>query len=127
MRVAFTTTDGKTVDEHFGRSAYFDVWEVGAEQAQFLERVSAITTATDEEDRTSARATAIAGCAIVYTTQVGGPAAAKLVGQRIQPMKTGASVPIADVVARLQTVLKGTPPPWLRKAIGAGAPRPDEA
>ncbi len=71
----------------------------------------------DEEDRIAARASAIADCAIVCTVQIGGPAAAKLVARRIHPMKTGTPVPIAEVVSKLQEVLRGTPPPWLRKAM----------
>jgi hypothetical protein len=34
-------------------------------------------------------------------------------------MKTGAEVPIASAIERLQGVLRGAPPPWLRKAMGA--------
>lgn len=120
MRVAFTSTDGKNIDEHFGRCACFFVWEVDATRASFEKVVSAVTTAQDEEDRTSARVSAVADCAIVYTVAVGGPAAAKLVSHRIHPMKTGAPVAIAAVVERLQGVLRGTPPPWLRKAMAAG-------
>jgi nitrogen fixation protein NifX len=120
MRVAFTSSDGATVDEHFGKAEHFDVWEVGPDRAEFVERVSAIVTGSDEEDRTVARASAIAGCAIVYTLQIGGPAAAKLVSRRIHPMKTQAEVPVAEVVGRLQGVLRGNPPPWLRKAMNAG-------
>ena len=67
------------------------------------------------------RTAAIAGCAIVYTVQIGGPAAAKLVARRIHPMKTATELPIAELVAKLQEVLRGTPPPWLRKAMGGGA------
>ena len=117
MRIAFTSSDGKSVDEHFGRCACFFVWEVDAERAAFEKVVSAVTTAQDEEDRTSARVSAVADCAIVYTVAVGGPAAAKLVSHRIHPMKTGAPIEIAAVVDRLQEVLRGTPPPWLRKAM----------
>src|SRR5512138_1456626 len=122
MRVAFTSSDGVVVDEHFGRTASFAVWEIGPERAAFVENVTAITTAEDEEDRTSARASAVAGCAIVYTVAIGGPAAAKLVARRIHPLKTGTEVPIAEVIAKLQAVLRGTPPPWLRKAMNGGAP-----
>ncbi len=118
MRVAFTSTDGERIDLHFGQASRFDVWEVGPEHAAFVERVDAITSAGDEEDRTTARATAVAGCAIVYTVQIGGPAAAKLVSRRVHPMKTGRELPIADAVARLQQVLRGRPAPWLRKALG---------
>ena len=118
MRVAFTSSDGRTIDRHFGQVSTFDVWEVGPDAAGFVEHVSAVTSGEDEEDRTTARATAVAGCAIVYTVQIGGPAAAKLVARRIHPMKTGAEVAIADVVSKLQEVMRGTPPPWLRKAMG---------
>jgi nitrogen fixation protein NifX len=119
MRIAFTSTDGQRIDQHFGHASHFHVWEVGPERACFVERVSAITSSEDEEDKTVARATAIAGCAIVYTVAIGGPAAAKLVARRIHPMKTGAEVPVAEVVEKLQEVLRGRPPPWLRKAMGA--------
>ena len=122
MRVAFTSTDGQMVDQHFGMTEQFYVWEVGPGGSEFAGKVSAIARAEGEEDRIAARATAIADCTIVYTQEIGGPAAAKLVSRRIQPMKTGAQalVPIADLVAKLEAVLKGRPPPWLRKAMAKG-------
>jgi nitrogen fixation protein NifX len=126
MKVAFTTTDGERIDQHFGQTSRFDVWEVGPEHAALVDRVRAITTSDDEEDRIAARASAIAGCAIVYTMQIGGPAAAKLVARRIHPMKTGVELPIAETVGKLQAVLRGNPPPWLRKAMGEGAAAPAE-
>jgi nitrogen fixation protein NifX len=141
MKVAFTSSDGRVVDQHFGMTRDFFVWEVGPTAASFDSKVTAIATSDapqgapssergfaagadlDEEDRIAARASAIAGCAIVYTVQIGGPAAAKLVARRIHPMKTAAEIPIAEVVAKLQEVLRGTPPPWLRKAMGESAPK----
>ena len=117
MKVAFTSSDGRTIDQHFGMTRDFSIWEVGPEAARELGKVSALATSEDEEDRIAARANAIAGCAIVYTVQIGGPAAAKLVARKIHPMKTATLVPIAEVVAKLQGVLRGTPPPWLRKAM----------
>ncbi len=122
MKVAFTSSDGRTIDQHFGMASEYCIWEIGADSAEPLGKVSPLITSQDEEDKTRARANAVAECAIVYTLQIGGPAAAKLVARKIHPMKTGVAVPIADVVAKLQGVLKGTPPPWLRKAMGAEAP-----
>lgn len=119
MKVAFTSSDGETVDQHFGMASEYCIFEVGPDRAELLGRVSPLVTEGDEEDRTAARANAVAGCAIVCTVQIGGPAAAKLVARRIHPMKTGAEVPIAEIVSKLQQVLRGTPPPWLRKAMGA--------
>jgi nitrogen fixation protein NifX len=119
MKVAFTSSDGETVDEHFGAARDFHVWEVGPDGAAFVGRASALATAEDEEDRIAARVNALAGCAIVYTLQIGGPAAAKLVARRIHPIKTAAPVPIQELVGRLREVLNGNPPPWLRKAMTA--------
>ena len=123
MKVAFTSSDGERVDEHFGMSRAYWIWEIGADQAEPLGQVAPLISGDDEEDRTTARADAVAGCSIVYTVQIGGPAAAKLVSRRIHPLKTGAVVPIPEAIARLQAVLRGNPPPWLRKALGR-APAP---
>jgi nitrogen fixation protein NifX len=139
MRVAFTSTDGKAIDEHFGQATHFHLWEIAADKAEFLGIVGAFggqgkthghgpehvvglgagaAAASDEDDRIKARADAIDGCTLVYTVQIGGPAAAKLVARRIHPMKTGTEVPIEAAVEKLQAVLRGKPPPWLRKAMG---------
>lgn len=117
MKVAFTSTNGEMIDQHFGQCTSFHVWEIGPDEAVQLPSISAITSAEDEEDRIAARAAAITGCAIVYTMQIGGPAAAKLVARKIHPMKTNAEVPVADIVSKLQAVLQGNPPPWLKKAM----------
>jgi nitrogen fixation protein NifX len=120
MKIAFTTTDGSMIDQHFGQCESFQIWEVGPEQASFLESVITGEHGSDEEDRISARAKILADCAIVYTMQIGGPAAAKLVAQKIHPMKTNTEVSLPETVARLQEVLRGNPPPWLRKAMNKG-------
>ena len=45
MKVAFTSTSGERIDQHFGQTAHFHLWEVGTDRAEFVERVSAITSA----------------------------------------------------------------------------------
>lgn len=120
MKIAFTTTDGTMIDQHFGQCESFQIWEVGPDDAAFLESVTTEAHGPDEEDRIAARAKILADCAIVYTMQVGGPAAAKLVAQKIHPMKTNTEVSLPDTIARLQEVLRGNPPPWLRKAMNKG-------
>ncbi|MDD2364833.1 MAG: nitrogen fixation protein NifX [Desulfuromonadaceae bacterium] len=120
MKIAFTTSTGEVIDQHFGQCQSFHVWEVGPDEAQFLEKVSVPEHGNDEEDRIAARARVLSDCAIVYTMQIGGPAAAKLVAQKIHPMKTNAEVSLKETVERFQEVLRGTPPPWLRKAMNKG-------
>jgi len=117
MKIAFTTSNGEIIDQHFGQCQSFHIWEVGPDQAAFLETVSVGEHGGDEEDRIIARAKILSDCAIVYTMQIGGPAAAKLVAQKIHPMKTNSEVSLKDTIERFQEVLRGNPPPWLKKAM----------
>jgi len=120
MKVAFTSTTGEMIDEHFGMAKNFHIWEIGPEASSFVETVTVGQHGDDEEDKIAARATILRECAIVYTMAIGGPAAAKLVALKIHPMKTNSPVSLPETVNRLQEVLQGNPPPWLRKAMNKG-------
>ena len=117
MKVAFTSSTGEMIDQHFGMSDSFCVWDIGPEEARFVETVQVGKSGDDEEDRIASRVAVLTDCAIVYTMQIGGPAAAKVVANKIHPMKTGKETSIAEIVEKLQEVLRGNPPPWLRKAM----------
>jgi nitrogen fixation protein NifX len=119
MKIAFTTSNGETIDLHFGQCPSFQIWEVGPDEAHFLETVTVGEHGEDEEDRIAARAELLADCAIVYTVAIGGPAAAKLVARRVHPMKTNVEVSLKATIERFQDVLRGNPPPWLRKAMNS--------
>jgi len=121
MKIAFTSSTGEMIDQHFGQADNFKIWEVGPDEAHYLETLSVGAHGSDEEDRIAARAKILSDCAIVYTMQIGGPAAAKLVAQKIHPMKTTAVVSLCETVERIQEVLRGNPPPWLRKAMNKDA------
>ena len=120
MKVAFTSTTGEMIDEHFGMAKHFQIWEIGPEASSLVETVTIGQHGDDEEDKIAARANALKECAIVYTMAIGGPAAAKLVALKIHPMKTNTPVSLSEMVGKLQEVLKGNPPPWLRKAMNKG-------
>ena len=120
MKIAFTTKTGESIDLHFGQADSFYVWEVGPDEAHYVETLRVAEHGSDEEDRIAARANLLSECAVVYTMQIGGPAAAKLVARRIHPMKTNAEVSVRESIERIQEVLKGNPPPWLRKAMNKG-------
>jgi len=127
MKIAFATSSGEMIDLHFGQTDVFHVWDVGPDEAGFLKTINVGEEGDDEEDRIAARAKALADCAIVYSMQIGGPAAAKLVAKKIHPMKTGSEVSLKATVERLQEVLRGNPPPWLRKALNKDLITPFQA
>ena len=120
MKVAFASTDKVHVNEHFGRAEEFYIWNVGPDAAEFSGVVQVSTAGDDEADRIEARCSGLADCALVYVGEIGGPAAARLVAKKIYPIKSKEQEPIGVVVNKLQDVLKGNPPPWLRKAMLKG-------
>ena len=122
MKIAFASSDGMTIDLHFGSAGTFHLWEVGVETACYLGVMSAGAADDEREDRITARADALRDCAIVYCLQIGGPAAAKLVARHVHPMKTGKELPVRQVISDLRRALSGQPPPWLRKALGLAPP-----
>ncbi|MDH3455016.1 MAG: nitrogen fixation protein NifX [Desulfuromonadales bacterium] len=120
MKVAFASTDKIHVDEHFGKAEEFYLWEIGPEEAAFSGVAQLKAEEGDIDDKIEARTSVLADCALVYVGEIGGPAAARLVQKKIHPIKSKEHEPIIVVVEKLQEVLKGNPPPWLRKAMLKG-------
>lgn len=122
MKVAFASTDKTHIDEHFGQAENFYIWEIGPELAEFSGVVQVRADGPGHsDDKIEARAAALAECALVYVAEIGGPAAARLVAKKIHPIKSKDCEVITSVVGKLQEVLRGNPPPWLRKAMLKGA------
>lgn len=128
MKVAFATTDGKNVDEHFGRAGMFAIYEFTDGDFHFVEmrRFSdgMDRTVTETRDRGPLHDNAVQGkvdkladCKLVYLTEIGGPSAARLVKKGIMPMKVQEPVPIETALNRLGETMRKSPPPWLRKAM----------
>ena len=69
------------------------------------------------EDKLAPKIEAIKDCAILYVAAIGGSGAARVVANNIHPMKVNQPEEISDLLLKLENVLKGTPPPWLRKAL----------
>ncbi len=117
MKVAFASSDNHHIDQHFGCAEKFAIWEVQMDQSRFSGMVQVEAAGDGVEDKIQTRVDALMDCSIVYVNQIGGPAAAKLVAQKIHPLKSKGEETISQVVEKLQQVLQGNPPPWLRKAM----------
>jgi nitrogen fixation protein NifX len=53
----------------------------------------------------------------VFVLAIGGPAAARVINLKVHPVKLAAVEPITEVISRVQGMLSGNPPPWLRKVM----------
>lgn len=128
MKVAFATTDGINVDEHFGRAGMFVIYELIQDGYVFLE-IRKFADGRDAEieetkgrghihdDRVQMKVDKLEDCKIIYLTEIGGPSAARLVKKGIMPIKIKETVSIEESMHKLFETIKGAPPPWLRKAI----------
>ena len=125
MKVAFATQDQQRVDAHFGWAKHLAVYEIGPGGYHFVEDFGFGEDLAEDgnEDKLAPKLAAIHDCAIVYVAAIGGSAAARVVASKIHPVKVNQPEPILDILDNLQDVLKGTPPPWLRKALVKGQER----
>lgn len=124
MRVAFTTSDMKNVNAHFAGAKTIAVYEVSQDDARFIEALQFDNASAQEgahgddgEERINARIRSLEGVALLFVKAIGGPAAAKVVRANVHPIKLPKEESIAEVIERVQGMMKGNPPPWLRKIM----------
>jgi nitrogen fixation protein NifX len=122
MKVAFATQDKQRVDAHFGWAKHLAIYDVTPTGSTFVETFHFGEDLAEDgnEDKLAPKLDAIKDCAILYVAAIGGSGAARVVALKIHPIKVPAPEPILDILDKLQEVLKGTPPPWLRKALTRG-------
>ncbi|WP_085373208.1 nitrogen fixation protein NifX [Magnetospirillum sp. ME-1] len=127
MRIAVATQDRQRVDAHFASAKTFMFYDIGPEGHTFLEAVQFDNVSAEDgnhkedgEDRLAAKISALEGASLLFCRAIGGPAAARVVRARVHPIKLPADEAISDVIDRVRTMLKGNPPPWLRKAMRDG-------
>ena len=128
MKIAFATTDGTNVDEHFGRSGRFAIYELTmggyrfVEMRRFAEGRDTLIEETKglgrvHDEKVEGKADRLADCRIVYLTEIGGPSAARLIRKGVMPLKVKEVVSIEESLAKLYETVKTAPPPWLKKAV----------
>lgn len=125
MKVAFSTQDKQRVDAHFGWAKHIAVYDVSPEGYHYVETFDfgGKLDEDGDEDKLAPKLEAIKDVAIVYVAAIGGSAAARVVASKIHPIKVNQPEPIMDILDKLQEVLRGTPPPWLRRALAKGQER----
>ncbi|MBV2133117.1 dinitrogenase iron-molybdenum cofactor biosynthesis protein [Pseudomonas sp. MAP12] len=122
IRVAIASNNGAQLDGHFGTCLRFLVYQVSA-TAKTLIGIRSTLEADQAEDKNAFRTELIADCQVLYVVSIGGPAAAKVVRAGIHPLKKPQGGEAEAVLAELQQVMAGSPPPWLAKLLGRSAER----
>ena len=128
MKVAFATTDGRRVDEHFGRAGMFRIYEFTKDGYSdlgprvFSEGRDAVVESTKGQGSLHDQAVEdkvgkLTDCKVVYITAIGGPSAARLTRHGMMPVKVAEGSDIVALAEQLMEAIKSSPPPWLRKLI----------
>lgn len=125
LRIAIATQDMRGLNAHFGSARKFAIYDVTPTTSVFI-GAAAFDDVSDEggkhkddgDDRITPKVDALKGVHLLFVRAIGGPAAAKVVRANIHPVKIAEAQPIESVIARVQGMLAGAPPPWLRKILG---------
>jgi nitrogen fixation protein NifX len=128
MKVAFATTDGISINEHFGRAGMFAVYEVTPEGSKFIEnRIFADGRDKEVEDSKGVavmhdsvmekKVERLADCKIISFTNIGSPSAARLVRRGVMPLKVKEPTAIEDSLKQLVETSSSSPSPWLKRAM----------
>ncbi|MFA6741537.1 MAG: nitrogen fixation protein NifX [Arcobacteraceae bacterium] len=111
VRIAFATSDLENIDSHFGSAKQFAVYEVGKETTTVCEIIKI------EDKDTDKTVELLKGIDIVYFTNIGAIAAAKIINNGIFPIKYKDVVSIEEEIKKLTTMLNTNPPPFIKKII----------
>lgn len=120
VRVAFATTDGVNVNDHFGWATHFSLYDVTTKG--FVKAGKIVFDGTElsergNDDKLAAKIEALIDCHLIYSVAIGGPAAARLSRAKIQPMVVRDDNSVESILKQLTDVVKGPTPPWLRKIM----------
>ncbi len=120
IRVAVASNGAEALDGHYGSCLRFLVYQVGPDEVRLID-IRPTDGADRAGDKNAFRAGLIGDCHVAYLQSIGGPAAARVVRAGVHPLKVPEGGNAPQVLAQLQAVMAGSPPPWLAKIVGVPA------
>lgn len=127
LKIAFATSDGEMVNQHFGSAQGFHVYGVGADSAELLATKAFAKEKQDgNEDKLKPKLAWLVGCDLVYCGSVGGSATKQLIALGVHPVVVKGGPDIEEVIEELQGELNGTPSPLLERVLRAKRGKSDD-
>ena len=118
MKIAFASTDGVHINEHFGRSKAFHIYTLDKDGFEFIEVHETPLEYDDEASRLEYKIDALSGCKIVYVVQIGPKAANMVKIANIYPLRASDDKQkIEDALNSLYKLIKTDPPLWLKRIV----------
>ena len=127
LMVAFATSDGECVNQHFGSARGFHVFGISGDKAELLATKTYPKEKKDgNEDKLKPKLSWLHGCDLVYCGSVGGSATKQLVTLGVHPVVVKGGPDIEEVIEELQDELNGTMSPMLERVMKQKAPKDDD-
>lgn len=113
MRIAFASSSGEKIDQHFGWSKTFHLYEITDEGVTLLEVIDSSEEPEEEVAKLNYKIKTIEKADIMYCTQIG-PKASKMVqAAGIHPVRVAEGENLQEAIVQLQGMLADQPPMWL--------------
>ena len=119
MKIAFASTDAKSVNEHFGRCETFYLYECTKTGYSFITVSEAPEEKATESDKLHYKIKCLQGADLVCMTQIGPKASTLVKSAGIFPMKASfEGQGIKEILQKLQALMQSAMPPlWLRQIM----------
>jgi nitrogen fixation protein NifX len=113
MNIAFASSDGIVIDQHFGWSKRFYLFDVDDTGAELVGTIDSSQEIEDEHAKLSYKIETIGDADIMYCSQIG-PKASKMVqAAGIHPVRIADGEKIESAIKQIQAMLNDNPPMWL--------------
>lgn len=118
MLIAFASSDGVTVNQHFGWSKSFELYRITDQSAKYVKTLDSSQDAIeDEHEKLAYKISTVKEADIMYCSQIGPTASKMVLASKIYPMRSGENDRIDETIVKLQELLLGNPPPWLQRIV----------
>ena len=125
MRVVIATEDKRNLNGHFAMSQFFMFYDVTADSCDFVQEVSFTPSQPSPGQARhnkqpfciEERLAAIQGSDVIFVSAIGGPIADRVIANNIYPLEMNAPESIEVSLAKLQKLLNGKQPIWLKRII----------
>ncbi|MBD9356089.1 NifB/NifX family molybdenum-iron cluster-binding protein [Methylomonas albis] len=116
LLVAFASSDGEIVNQHFGSSSGFHVYGIDGSTATPLAVKSFAKEQRDgNDDKLKPKLAWLAGCDMVYCGSVGGTATNELIKLGAHPVIVKGGPDIEEIITELQQEMTGAMSPLLER------------
>jgi len=113
MNIAFASSEGESINQHFGWSKTFYLYSVDKDSYELLRVIESSDEPEGEKEKLDYKIGTINEADIMYCTQIGPTASKMIQSAGIHPVKVAEGEKITEAILNLQEMLNNNPAPWL--------------